>query len=231
MSNVVRRAYISELMTSLYEWFGIHGKVLFTVVVFDIFLIVFCAIYWNMNLPVNPLRTTSTIEYVTTNWFPSSTMFDSLNAEVSTLIYKFYFIVIFHLVGLLLIAYSLMNIHINQRILLQNILDMINDFSQYKNVQQTNMQTIARLMTDVIRREPTTQVLNVVEDLRTICDNQNRSSLILLNKIQQEVRTMRMEYHNDDQVDDANTSVEAVTPLSTTRRRRSKKSSNYSSRP
>tara|TARA_X000000950_G_C13532111_1_gene504054 strand:- start:259 stop:519 length:261 start_codon:yes stop_codon:yes gene_type:complete len=60
-------------------------------------------------------------------------------------------------------------------------------FSEYKEIQNTNMQRI------------TNQQNNALDELRVISDNNRNTTLHVMNRIKQEVRIMRMEYHNEQQ--------------------------------
>lgn len=213
---------------ALSNWFERHGKVVFVLAAFDVLLIVFCVIYWEMDLPMNPLRRTSTpISYHISSWLPSMTMFTNVNAELSGLMYKIYVISVLHLLGILYIVYSLMRIQYNQQHLLQKMVDFTRAFVDYKNTQSSNMQTICRFINR--NQDHCNDVLDAISGLRTIHENEYRISLNAMNKIKQEMRTMRFEYHNknenengdeNENVDEANTSVESTTPLRETRSRR-----------
>lgn len=168
--------YTSNMITAICEWFERHGKVIFVVAVFDILLIVFCVIYWNMELPVTPLRTTA-------SWFPASTS----SALTIELLNKYYNMVSLQLIAIMYIVYLLTNIQYNQKIILQNISEVITMFSEYKEIQNTNMQRI------------TNQQNNALDELRVISDNNRNTTLHVMNRIKQEVRIMRMEYHNEQQ--------------------------------
>jgi ribulose bisphosphate carboxylase small subunit len=112
-----------------------------------------------------------------------------------------------------------MRIQYNQQHLLQKMVEFTRAFVDYKNTQSSNMQTICRFINR--NQDHSNDVLDAISGLRTIHENEYRISLNAINKIKQEMRTMRFEYHNENEnVDEANTSVESTTPLRETRSRR-----------
>lgn len=233
MSTEGRETSTSSLVTALSDWFARHGKVVFVVATFDILLIVSCVVYWNMGLPMNPLQTAPTInKSYSSSWFPSTNMFDSLNVELSGIVYKFYIIMTLHLMGVLYILYSLLRIQHNQEMLLQKIYELGQRFIEHDVRQTSNMQTICRFVNR--NQDHCNDVLDAISGLRTIHENEYRISLNAMNKIKQEMRTMRFEYHNEENETPTrgknsieNTSVETITPVQKTRRRKAKTYSDY----
>ena len=166
-----------NMITAICEWFERHGKVVFAVAAFDILLIVFCVIYWNMDLPMTPLRTT-------VSWFPSITS----SALTIELLNKCYNMVSLQMLFIVYIVYLLTTIQYNQKIILQNISEVMTMFSEYKAIQNTNIQRMTNQHVDQ------NEALN---ELRIISDNNRNTTLHVMNRIKQEVRTMRMEYRDD----------------------------------
>ena len=80
----------SALTDAVKEWFQIHGKVVFTFAVFNILLIVFCVVYWGVELPVYPLKTVDTTTTATASWFHGSNVLDGFHADLSKIVSDYY---------------------------------------------------------------------------------------------------------------------------------------------
>lgn len=87
---------IFALTTALTEWFQIHGKVVFTFGVFNVLLIVFCVVYWGIELPKYPLTPLNTADTTAKRWFTMensllsiTNMFDRLYTDLSDIALKF----------------------------------------------------------------------------------------------------------------------------------------------
>ena len=238
---------LSALTDALNEWFQIHGKVVFTFAVFNILLIVFCVVYWGVELPMYPLNTIHTI----TSWFteektefPGSNIL-GLYTDISHAVFKFNFMQLCILSVSIYMAYILREMYYvqldSQKVLYEGLNRILN-FVRYEPQDLTRVvqgvQTIKNnlversevfqgLLEKIVRIMPEhpTDVKDAVYSLQDVTED-------LLSKIKREIRTLRLEYNaskpeeKEEMVELSVSSAEApvVPPTITPKLKRGRKS-------
>lgn len=201
------------VISELEEWFRLHGKVVFVLASFNVLLIVFCVIYWGIDLPMYPLG----------HLGPSNQMYTSTENHSVTFL---------SIVGIFYIAYLLREIYYNQlheqRIFYSSIRELKECVAQVVTLLTNEPRELADALV-AFRRTTIDQcqsfarlLYKIKQEVRTlrlqdIDDDENRESEIL-NKIYNEIRMLRIkqEPRTEEESD-----VAVIQPVVKTRRRKS----------
>ena len=82
---------LSALTDALKDWFQTHGKVVFTFGIFNVLLIVFCVVYWSIELPMYPSNAVDAVASWFTPTLPESNIL-GLYGDITDAVFKFYLI-------------------------------------------------------------------------------------------------------------------------------------------
>jgi len=193
------------LTDAVKEWFQIHGKVVFTFAVFNILLIVFCVVYWGVELPMYPLNTSNP----STTWFTEdkslihrTNIFESLHSDLSDTVFKFRFMFFWIFFFTAYMIYILREI--NQTLtrvynvirlepeVLTPVVRGINEMKRHMIEQCEGFEDLLRKIIRIMPEHPV-DVRDAVYSFQDITED-------LLTKIKKEIRLLRMDWANDQKV-------------------------------
>ena len=212
------------LISELEEWFRVHGKVVFAMASFNVLLIVFCVIYWGIDLPMYPLSHLGDLNQIYTSTENHSVTFLSI-------------------VGIFYIAYLLREIYYNQlheqRILYTSIRELkecvmqvvtlltdeprelANSLVAFRRTTIDQCQSFAHLLYKIKQEVRLLRIQDIDND-ENEHRNRNRENEIL-NKIYNEIRMLRIKQEPgaEDEEKEEESDVVVTQPTVKTRERSS----------
>lgn len=197
---------LSDLTDAVNAWFRIHGKVVFTFAVFNILLIVFCVVYWGVELPmyqsntINPSATWFTEE--NKSLLHRTNIFESLYSDLSDIVFKFRFMFFWIFLFTAYMVYILREI--NQTLTrvsnviryepedLTSVIRGVNAMKRHIVEQCEGFEDLLRKIIRIMPEHPV-DVRDAVYSFQDMTED-------LLTKIKKEIRMLRIDSVNHDEM-------------------------------